>query len=291
MGRVQRRRDALTGYTLLAPSLVGIVLFLLVPIVVMVWLAFHSWDLIGPATFVGLDNFVSVFTDAQFGNSLIVTLVFVIIVMPIEIALGLLVAVMLTQRLRGSTFFRTVFVLPWVCAPLALGIVWKWIFAPTDGLLNTILGVRIEWLSDPNLALPAVAFVTVWSRIGYVTLFFIAGLSAIPNEITDAARIDGSSAWQTFWQIKLPLLRPTLFFVLVTNVITTFQIFDTVYALTRGGPQNRTDVIASRIYSEAFLSFDLGRASVMAIVLLVTLVVVSIAQQLYFRKRITYDLS
>lgn len=291
MGRVQRRRDALTGYTLLAPSLVGIVLFLLVPIVVMVWLAFHSWDLIGPATFVGLDNFVSVFTDAQFGNSLLVTLVFVIIVMPIEIALGLLVAVMLTQRLRGSTFFRTVFVLPWVCAPLALGIVWKWIFAPTDGLLNTILGVRIEWLSDPNLALPAVAFVTVWSRIGYVTLFFIAGLSAIPNEITDAARIDGSSAWQTFWQIKLPLLRPTLFFVLVTNVITTFQIFDTVYALTRGGPQNRTDVIASRIYSEAFLSFDLGRASVMAIVLLVILVVVSIAQQLYFRKRITYDLS
>lgn len=291
MGRVQRRRDALTGYTLLAPSLVGIVLFLLVPIVVMVWLAFHSWDLIGPATFVGLDNFVSVFTDAQFGNSLLVTLVFVIIVMPIEIALGLLVAVMLTQRLRGSTFFRTVFVLPWVCAPLALGIVWKWIFAPTDGLLNTILGVRIEWLSDPNLALPAVAFVTVWSRIGYVTLFFIAGLSAIPKEITDAARIDGSSAWQTFWQIKLPLLRPTLFFVLVTNVITTFQIFDTVYALTRGGPQNRTDVIASRIYSEAFLSFDLGRASVMAIVLLVILVVVSIAQQLYFRKRITYDLS
>jgi multiple sugar transport system permease protein len=291
VGKVQRRRDALTGYTLLAPSLIGIVVFLLVPIAVMVWLAFYQWDLIGPATFVGLDNFVSVFTDAQFGNSLLVTLVFVIIVMPIEIALGLAVAVMLTQRLRGSTFFRTVFVLPWVCAPLALGIVWKWIFAPTDGLLNTILGIRVEWLSDPNLALPAVAFVTVWSRIGYVTLFFIAGLSAIPTEITDAARIDGSSAWQTFWRIKMPLLRPTLFFVLVTNVITTFQIFDTVYALTRGGPQNRTDVIASRIYSEAFLSFDLGRASVMALVLLAILVVISIAQQLYFRKRITYDLS
>jgi multiple sugar transport system permease protein len=286
-----RRREAATGYTLLAPSLVGIVLFLLVPIGVMVWLAFYKWDLIGPATFVGLDNFASVFSDAQFGNALLVTLLFVVIVMPIEIALGLFVAVLLTQGVRGGAIFRTIYVLPWVCAPLALGIVWKWIFAPTDGLLNSLLGVRIEWLSNPDLALPAVAFVTIWSRIGYVALFFMAGLLAIPDETLDAARIDGANAWQSFWLVKLPLLRPTTFFVLVTNVITTFQVFDTVYALTKGGPQGRTDVIASRIYFEAFDSFDLGRASVMALVLLCILVGISVAQQLYFRKRITYDLS
>lgn len=291
MGRALRRREAITGFTLIGPSLFGIVLFLLIPIGVMLWLTFYDWDLIRPPEFVGLDNFVSVFTDSQFGNALLVTILFVVIVLPIEIALGLAISVMLTQGLRGSILFRTIFVLPWVCAPLALGIVWKWIFAPTDGLLNTLTGVRIEWLSEPALALPAVAFVTIWSRVGYVTLFFIAGLLAIPDDVLEAARIDGASAWQTFWQIKLPLLRPTMFFVLVTNVIATFQVFDTVYALTRGGPQGRTDVIAARIYFEAFDSFNLGRASVMALVLFAILVIVSVGQQLYFRRRITYELS
>lgn len=290
MNRI-RRRETVTGYTLLAPSLFGIVLFLVVPIFVMLWLTFQDWDLISPAQYVGMDNYVSVFTDARFYNSLLVTLAFVALVMPLEIGLGLLSAVLLTQGLRGSILFRTIYVLPWVCAPLALGVVWKWVFAPTDGLLNAVLGVRIEWLSNPDLALPAVAFVTIWSRVGYVTLFFMAGLLAIPDDILDAAQIDGAGSWKAFWQVKMPLLRPTMFFVLVTNIITTFQVFDTIYALTQGGPQNRTDVIAARIYYEAFGSFNLGRASVIALALLVILVIVSLAQQLYFRKRITYDLT
>ncbi|ABY23442.1 sugar transport system permease [Renibacterium salmoninarum ATCC 33209] len=154
------------------------------------------------------------------------------------------------------------------------------------------MGSNIPWLSDPVLALPSVAAVSIWSQVGYVTLFFMAGLAAIPQEMLDAARVDGANAWQIFWQVKLPLLRPTMFFVLVTGIISSFQAFDSIYALTpNGGPQGSTDVIATRIYAKAFQYFDLGHAAVMALVLFVVLVVVTLVQQLYFRKRITYDLS
>jgi multiple sugar transport system permease protein len=290
VGAKLRRREAITGYALLAPSLFGVVAFLVLPIFVVLWLAFQDWDLLAPLEFVGLANFSSVLTDAEFGRSLLVTLLFVLLVIPVQTALGLFAASLLTRGLPGSTVLRTIYVLPWICAPLALGVVWKWIFAPTDGALNALLGFRVEWLSNPDLALPAVAAVTIWSQVGYVTLFFMAGLTAIPEMFLEAARIDGASPWQIFWRIKVPLLRPTTFFVLVTGIISSFQVFDTVYALTpNGGPQGSTDVIAARIYYEAFDSFDLGRASVMALVLLVLLVGVTLVQQLYFRKRITYE--
>jgi multiple sugar transport system permease protein len=290
VGAKLRRREAITGYALLVPSLFGVVAFLVLPIFVVLWLAFQDWDLLGPLQFVGLDNFASVLTDAQFGRSLLVTLLFVLLVIPVQTGLGLFAASLLTRGLPGSTVLRTIYVLPWICAPLALGVVWKWIFAPTDGALNALLGFRVEWLSNPDLALPAVAAVTIWSQVGYVTLFFMAGLTSIPDMFLEAARIDGASPWQIFWRIKVPLLRPTTFFVLVTGIISSFQVFDTVYALTpNGGPQGSTDVIAARIYYEAFDSFDLGRASVMALVLLVLLVGVTLLQQLYFRKRITYE--
>ncbi|TFD62087.1 sugar ABC transporter permease [Cryobacterium suzukii] len=285
-----RRRRAITGYALLAPSLFGVVCFLLLPVLVVLWLSFQSWDLIGPITFVGFDNYQSVLSDGVFGNSLLVTLIFVALVVPIQTLIGLGAASLLTRSLPGSAWFRTIYVLPWICAPLALGVVWKWILAPTDGALNTLLGQRVEWLSDPALALPAVAAVVIWTNVGYVTLFFMAGLLNIPGQILEAARIDGAGAVKMFWHIKLPLLRPTMFFVLVTTVISAFQVFDQVYALTQGGPARSTDVVAARIYYEAFDAFDLGRAAVMAVVLLVILVVITLAQQLYFRRRVTYEM-
>jgi multiple sugar transport system permease protein len=170
-------------------------------------------------------------------------------------------------------------------------VLWRWLLAPTDGAINTLLGHRVEWLTDPNLALPVVSAVIVWTNVGYVTLFFLAGILAIPEGIHDAARLDGATAWQRFWKITLPLLRPTMFFVVVTGIISAAQVFDTVYALTSGGPQNRTDLVAHRIYAEAFGAAAVGRAAVMAIVLFVILIVATVAQHLYFRRRISYDLA
>jgi multiple sugar transport system permease protein len=254
------------------------------------WLSLHRWDLLGPIRYVGLDNWRSVLSDGTFGNSLVVTLVFVMLVVPAQSALGLAAASMLGRRLPGSAFFRTLYVLPWICAPIAIAVLWRWLLAPTDGAINTLLGHRVDWLTDPELALPVVSAVTVWTNVGYVTLFFLAGILAIPDGIHDAARLDGATAWQRFWKITIPLLRPTMFFVVVTGIISSAQVFDTVYALTAGGPQNRTDLVAHRIYAEAFGTAAVGRAAVMAIVLFVILIVATVAQHFYFRRRISYDL-
>jgi multiple sugar transport system permease protein len=277
------------GYALLAPSLFGVVTFLLLPMLVVGWLSVHRWDLLGPVQYVGLDNWRSVLTDPSFATSLVVTALFIVIVVPTQSLLGLAAAAMLARNLPGSGFFRTLYVLPWICSPLAIGVLWRWILAPTDGAISTLLGERIEWLTDPDLALPVVSAVTIWTNVGYVTLFFLAGILAIPTDIQDAARTDGANAWQRFRRITLPMLRPTLFFVLVTGVISAAQVFDTVYALTAGGPQGRTDLIAHRIYAEAFGAAAVGRAAVMAAVLFALLVGATIAQQSYFRRRITYD--
>jgi multiple sugar transport system permease protein len=287
----KHRRPTLLGYALLAPSLFGVVAFLLLPILVVLWLSLYRWDLLGPLHYVGLTNWRSVLADAGFGKSLIVTALFVVIVVPAQTVLGLLAATMLARVLPGTGFFRTVYVLPWICAPLAIAVLWRWILAPTDGAVSTLLGHNIEWLSDPSFALPLVSAVVVWTNVGYVSLSFLAGLLAIPNDIYNAARTDGANGWQRFWRITLPMLRPTMFFVVVTGIIGAAQVFDTVYALTGGGPDNSTDLVAHRIYAEAFGSAAIGRASVMAIVLFVILVGVTIVQHLYFRRRITYDLA
>src|ERR1700735_3809159 len=287
----KQRRSAAVGSALLARGLFGVVAFLLLPILVVLWLSLYRWDLLGPLHYVGLSNWHSVLADAGFGKSLIVTALFVVIVVPTQTVLGLLAATMLARVLPGTSFFRTVFVLPWICAPLAIAVLWRWILAPTDGAIATLLGHSIEWLSDPSFALPLVSAVVVWMNVGYNSLSFLAGLLAIPNEIHAAARTDGANAWQRFWRITLPMLRPTMFFVLVTGIVSTAQVFDTVYALTDGGPGGSTDLVAHRIYAEAFGAAAIGRASVMAVVLFVILVGVTFVQHLYFRRRISYDLT
>src|SRR6201993_3043576 len=202
-------RSAALGYALLAPSLFGVVAFLLLPILVVIWLSLYRWDLLGPLRYVGLANWRSVLTDDNFGNSLIVTAIFVAIVVPAQTVLGLLAAWMLPRQLPGTGVFRTLYVLPWICAPLAIAVLWRWILAPTDGAVSAVLGHSIGWLSDPSFALPLVSAVVVWTNVGYVSLSFLAGLLAIPDDIYAAARTDGANACQRFWRITLPMLRPT----------------------------------------------------------------------------------
>jgi multiple sugar transport system permease protein len=289
--RGQRTRRAALGYALVAPSLFGVVVFLLLPMLVVAWLSLQRWDLLGPIEYVGLSNWRSVLTDPSFGTSLIVTLLFIAMVVPLQTVLGLAAGAMLARGLPGTGALRTLYVVPWICSPLAIGVLWRWILAPTDGAVSTVLGQRVEWLTDPDLALPVVSAVTVWTTVGYVTLFFLAGILAIPAEVQNAARTDGANAWQRFRHITLPMLRPTMFFVLVTGIVSAAQVFDTVYALTGGGPQERTDLVAHRIYAEAFGAAAVGRAAVMAIVLFVLLVGVTLVQHGYFRRRISYDLT
>ena len=288
-GLGRRLRETVTGYLFLTPSVLGVVLFMVVPVVVIVWLTVHQWDLIASPRYVGLEQVRQVLTDAAFLRSLRVTLALVALVVPAQILVGLFLANMLTKGVRGTTLFRTLIVIPWISSPLALGVVWSWIFAPTGGLLSAVAGTRLEILVSPTWALPAVAFVVLWNNVGYTSLFFIAGLLSVPRELIEAAYVDGASARQVFWRIKVPLLRPTFFFVSVTSVIAAFNIFDHVYALTGGGPAGATKVLAYEIYEEAFVSWDVGKASVMALVMMLILLAITVAQNLYFRTRTTYE--
>ncbi|HEU0189667.1 MAG TPA: sugar ABC transporter permease [Mycobacterium sp.] len=284
-------RSTTLAYALLAPSLFGVIGFLLLPMLVVVWLSLHRWDLLGPISYVGLENWHSVLSDPVFGNSLAVTVAFVAIVVPAQTVLGLGVAALLARELPASGTFRTLYVLPWICAPLAIAVLWRWILAPIDGAVSTVAGHRVDWLTEPGLALPVVSAVVVWTNAGYVALFFLAGILAIPPQLHAAATTDGATAWQRFRRITLPMLRPTTFFVLVTGIVSAAQVFDTVYALTGGGPGGRTDLVAHRIYVEAFGAAAIGRAAVMALVLFVILVGVTVVQHLYFRRRISYELT
>ena len=283
-------RRPLLGWLLIAPSLIGVTCFLILPVVLAFVVSLFRWDLLGTRTFLGLDNYASLLADGAPATSLLVTGVFTLISVPVSLAIGLVLATQLVRALPGSAIVRVIVVIPWVCAPLALGVVWKWIFQPSVGALNQILGVRIEWLTAPSLALPAVAFVAIWQNVGYISLFFQAGLSRIPGSIYEAARIDGANAGQQLWFMTIPLLRPTTFFLAVTQVVASFQVFDMVFALTGGGPQHRTEVIASLIYHEAFEASRLGRARAV-VILFVLLVVITVIQQRWFSQRITYDMS
>ncbi|UVY85041.1 sugar ABC transporter permease [Brachybacterium sp. NBEC-018] len=284
-------RRSLLGWMLVAPATIGVACFLILPVLLALGVSFFDWDLLGTRDFVGLENYRSLLADGALLNSLLVTAVFTLLSVPLSLALGLILATQLVRALPGSAVVRVIVVIPWVCAPLALGVVWTWIFQPSTGALNTLLGIRVEWLTDPTLALPAVAFVAIWQNVGYISLFFQAGLGRIPDSIYEAARLDGAGPFQTLRHMTIPLLRPTTFFLAITQVVASFQVFDMVYALTGGGPRHRTEVIASLVFHEAFQNSHLGRASAVAVILFLLLVVITVVQQRWFSSRITYDMS
>lgn len=288
----RRTQEVLAAYSLLAPALLGMLVFLLLPILVVLWLSTQSWDLVSPARFVGLDNFGAVLGDGRFVRSLGVTALFVVVAIPVQTVLGLVLGAVLSWRLPGTSAFRLVLLLPWVCAPLAIGVVWRWVLAPSNGVVASLLGHRITWLDDPSLILWIVVLVTVWSNVGYVALFYAAGISAIPRETFEAAEIDGASPLRRFVAITVPLVRPTTYFVLITGSIGAFQTFDTAYALApNGGPERAADLVVGRIYYSAFGSFEFGSAAAASLVLFLLIGGVTLLQHRILGRRTTHELA
>ncbi len=286
---------ALQAYAFLLPSFIGLLAFSLLPIIAVAILSFFSWGLLGQPTFVGLANYSKMFSSASFWHSLLVTLYYVLLNIPIQTVFALLLAVLLNQNLPGRGIFRTLLVVPWLATPTAMALVWQWIFDPQFGTLNTFLGVfhitGPTWLSSRAWALPAVAAVNIWQYTGYNMLFFLAGLQGIPPDFYEAASLDGANRFQQFFAITLPLLSPTMFFVLVTSVIGSAQVFDTVYMMTKGGPANATSVLNFNIFRQAFEFFHAGYASALSMVLFAILLIITLCQVLFFRSRTLYDLS
>jgi multiple sugar transport system permease protein len=285
----------LQAYAFLLPSFLGLLAFSLLPIIAVAILSFFNWGLVTQPTFVGLQNYRTMFGSSSFWHSLSVTFAYILLNIPMQTVFALLLALLLNQKIPGRGIFRTLFVVPWMATAVAMGIVWQWIFDPQNGALNSFLSLfhitGPAWLSSTTWALPAIAAVNIWQYTGYNMLFFLAGLQGIPPDFYEATSLDGANSVQKFFTITLPLLSPTLFFVLVTDIIGSAQVFDTVYVMTKGGPGEATSVLNFNIFRQAFEFFHAGYASALSMVLFMILLIITLLQVLYFRNRTTYDLS
>ncbi|MFE5244541.1 MULTISPECIES: carbohydrate ABC transporter permease [unclassified Streptomyces] len=272
-GPGRRRRRA--GMLMVAPALLHASLWIGLPVVVSVALAFTKYDVLTAPEFVGLANFRDMLDDAVFRKSIVNTLLYTFFTVPFGMALGLLVALALHTGLKARGIFRTAVFLPQVTATVAIALVWLWIYNPGNGLLNALLAfLGIDgpaWLSSTTWALPSVILVGIWQGIGMKMLIYLAALQSLPRELYEAASVDGASKVRQFFSITLPLLKPATFFVLITSMISAFQSFDQIYILTDGGPANSTTMMTYEIYKSAFREFRVGYASAQSLVLFVLL--------------------
>ena len=274
--------ETATAWSFIAPSLVLLLVFSAAPLLFAFYLSFHEWNLLEPAKpFVGLRHYLDLASDGLFWNAAKNTAIYSLYV-PATMACALGVAILLNRSIRGVALLRAVFFLPYITSFVAISIVWQWMYDPDFGLFNWALGLiglgPYPWLNSPATALMALIIMAVWIHIGFQMVIFLAGLQAIPNELYEAATIDGAGPWRRFWKITLPLLRPTTFFVLVTSIIGSFQIFTFVYVMTEGGPLHATDVIVYHIYQNAWRFLRMGYASAMSWALFAVIFAITLLQ-------------
>ncbi|KQV09323.1 sugar ABC transporter permease [Devosia sp. Root413D1] len=273
---------------LLLPSLAGMVVFLMAPVLSSLVLSFSEWDLIGEISWVGIDNYVTALADPAVLGALRNTLTFILGYLPSVVIIALGLALLLNRRIRGRVVFRAIYFVPVVTSWVAVSLIWKWLLNPQYGLVNFALGaVGIKgpgWLFDPAWAMTGVILTSVWKDIGFVTVIYLAGLQDIPEPLYEAAALDGATPWQRFWSITFPMLAPTTFFVTTISLISSFQVFDQVWIMTQGGPAGATSVMVELIYKNAFSYYKMGYASAISWVLFALIFAVTIAQNLLQKK-------
>ena len=276
------RRFSATPYLFLAPALVLIAIFVVYPIGAVVYYSFTSWDIVRPPVFVGLENYQHLLKDPVFWKALTHSVIY-LFVTPTIIALSVLLAIVVNRKLRGINIFRALYFVPAVSGSIAIGISWRFLFE-RNGLVNSVLlslGVihdPIQWLSNPDTILPIAMLLTIWAGIGYYSVIFVAGLQNIPEELYDAARIDGCSDLQKHWHVSLPGLRPQIVFVAVISSLAALKVFDEIYVLTNqtGGVLDSATTIVFYLWKQAFVNEHAGYAAAVAMVLLALTLLFSI---------------
>ncbi|HEY0868164.1 MAG TPA: sugar ABC transporter permease [Fimbriimonas sp.] len=286
-----RRNQAAWGWEFIAPALLLIGLFVVVPCVWGIGLSFTQYDAIAPARFIGVGNYSRLREDPLVWSTLMNTAIYVLLTLPTSLALALLIATALHQKwFVGRSFARGIYFLPNVTSLAAVAFVWEWLLNPEYGLANAGLrGLGIPglgWLSDPELAMPSVAAVGVWHGLGFGVLIYLAGLRSIPEEVHEAAKIDGAGFWQGFRSVTWPLLTPTTMFLTIMGVIGGFQVFQSVYIMTGGGPLDRTRVYLYYLWQSAFQNLEMGYASAMAVLLFVIVMVLTLVQRRFYDRRL-----
>ncbi|MGC6767950.1 carbohydrate ABC transporter permease [Enterococcus sp. LJL51] len=277
-----KRKNLLTAYSFIAPNFIGFFIFTLIPVVFSLILAFMEWDSFSTPKFVGLNNFIKMMNNETFWISFKNTILYTVGVVPLTLIFSLGLAILLNQKVKGMKFFRTAFFFPYVTSLVAIAVVWNMLFHPTMGPINQFLKVIIDnppgWTSSSQWALFAIIIVSVWRGMGYYMILYLAGLQSIPKELYEAASMDGANKWKQFMNVTLPSLKPTTFFVTIMLVINCFKIFDLVQVMTAGGPGRSTNVLVYTIYNEAFVKFNFGYASAIALVLFIIVLMITVVQ-------------
>lgn len=294
------RADAFWGYAMIAPGLIGLLIFYIWPMLQTFYFSFTEWGPFGDAVWTGLANYRELFHGPEFLMALRNTLVYTVLNVSITEAIALVLAVLLNQKLRGMSVYRTLYFIPVVTMPVAIGLVWRWLYNSDYGVINYLLSlIGIEganWLSDPDLALYAIVVVGVWSDIGYALVLFLAGLQTIPAEYYDAASVDGAGALVKFFRITLPLLSPTVFFVTVISLIGSLQVFDLIFVMISSGRSASTSPVIDQtqslvylFYKNTFVINEQGQGAAVVLTLFIIIVLITLVQFRLQRKWVHYE--
>lgn len=279
-----RAKAGARGWLFVLPAFVHLAVFALIPILFALYISFYKWQLIrNEKEFVGIHNYSFAVHEPAFWNALWNSARYALVSVPFGMLVALVVALLVNQKLRGMTIFRTIYYIPAISSGVAIAMLWIYVFLPETGMINSMLGAigitnKTDFLQNVSYAMWALMFMSAWTGLGPRMVLFLAGLIGIPQTLYEAADLDGASRWRAFWKITLPMLAPTTFFVLVTSTITALQVFTPVYMMTHGGPDSTTDVVGYHIYTEAWVNFHVGLSAAKSFILLAVIALVSLIQ-------------
>ena len=288
----RERSEFRWGWAFIIPTMLGLIILNIIPIFQTIYKSFFKTGDFGRGNiFVGLENYQTMFADSQVWQALINTIKYAIVEVPFSIAISLVLAVLLNRKMKGRSVYRTIFFLPMVAAPAAVAMVWRWLFNADFGLINHVFGVHVNWVSDPNIAIFSIAVIGIWSIIGYNMVLFLAGLQEVPGDYYEAADIDVASGVRQFFSITLPLISPTIFFVLVTRVIGALQVFDLIFmVMDKSNPALiKTQSLVYLFYEYSFRQKNQGYGSAIVVLLLVVIMIVTVFQMIGQKKWVYYN--
>lgn len=278
------KKSNVVGVYFVLPAIIGTLIFIIIPICCSFGLSFCEWDLLNELKFVGFSNYRAIFAENEFMQIIVNTFVYAISVTFFAVGIPLIIASILNSGIKCAEIFKTIYFLPFITPAIVIAIVWSWIFDPNIGLINLLFHTNLLWLFDTGLAMPVLIFVSVWKLIGYNVILFLTGFSTINTNIYEASKIDGANSFQTFFEITLPLLKPTTYFVIIVTAISSFQVFDLIYIMTSGGPNDSTNVLVYSIYKYAFEYFDIGKSCALAYILFTIILILVSLQKLTLKK-------
>lgn len=296
--RTTRRKHSefLWGWLFILPTMTGLIILNIIPIFQTIYQSFFKTGAFGRGNvFVGMENYERLFADGAVWQALINTFKYAIVEVPFSIAIALIIAVLLNAKMRGRSAYRAIYFLPMVVAPAAVSMVWRWLFNSKFGLLNHLLetvGLEpVGWISDPDIAIYSIAVVGIWSVIGYNMVLFLAGLQEIPRDYYEAAQIDGANAFQQFFKITIPLISPTMFFVMVTRIIASMQVFDSIFMMIDKSSQAlpKTQSLVYLFYRYAFIENNKGYGSAIVVLLLSIIMIITVIQMVAQKKWVHYN--